>query len=57
MVKRKPVKDNITLTPAQEDALDRAWATITDADIEASIRWIENPPPTTKKKGVSPNGR
>ncbi|HET9112209.1 MAG TPA: hypothetical protein VFN78_15380 [Ktedonobacterales bacterium] len=29
------------LTPGDETALDRAWATITDEDIATSIRWLE----------------
>lgn len=52
---RKPTPDDkraeeITLTPAQEDALDQAWDTITAADIEASLR------PTTpaKRKKLPP---
>lgn len=51
-------RDNIQLTPEQETALDRAWDTITDAEIEESIHWLdEHPvsePPTIKE---TTNGR
>lgn len=30
-----------SFTPDDEAALDRAWATITDEDIAASIRWLD----------------
>lgn len=35
-----PQRDDVRLTPDDEAALDRAWETITDAEIEASIAWL-----------------
>ena len=43
---RRPpkVRDNITLTPQQEAALDKAWDSITDAEIAESIQWLDDHP-------------
>jgi hypothetical protein len=44
--------NEINLTPDDERALDRAWETITDAEIEASVRWThEQREPTLKGRG------
>lgn len=32
--------NTLDLTPEDEAALDRAWSSITDEDIAASIRWL-----------------
>jgi len=41
--------DNVTLTPDDEAALTDAWDTITEADIEASIRWLKELPQPKKQ--------
>jgi hypothetical protein len=46
-----PKTDEADLTDADAAALDKAWETITDADIEASIRWdIETARESSKAK-------
>lgn len=34
-------RDDIDLTADDESALDKAWDSVTDADIAASITWLE----------------
>lgn len=40
-----PHEEDITLISKDEQALDRAWETITEAEITASIEWLESLPP------------
>lgn len=45
MVDEQPPKgDDVTLTPTRDDALGRAWDTVTDAEINESVRWVNNLP-------------
>lgn len=53
---QRKIHDNIQLTPDQEAALDRAWNTITDAEIEESVRWLDDHPISQPPK-EQPNGR
>jgi hypothetical protein len=39
--KAQPQKDEIDLMPEDEVALDKAWATITQEEIEKSIAWLD----------------
>lgn len=34
-------RNEIDLTPEDEAALDKAWDSVTDAEIEASIAWLD----------------
>jgi len=55
--KRRKVRDNITLTPEQESALDKAWNTITDTEIAESIQWLDDHPISKPPKERQDNGR
>ena len=55
---KEPRFDETTLTKSDEKALDEAWNSITDADIEASIRWLDGLPSLKKSpKENHSNGR
>jgi|GEM_PF-3507664 len=51
---QKPLGDEIGLAPEDDEAIDEAWRSITDADISDSIRWLNqiehNPPPPKEKQ-------
>lgn len=45
----KTLGDNVTLTPADEQALDKAWSSITPADLKRSkqrLKQIQQQSPT-----------
>ncbi len=44
-----PQRDDVRLTSDDETALDRAWETITDAEIEASIAWLSEQQPAPEQ--------
>lgn len=47
--------EEITLTPADKAALDNAWASITDADIAASIQWLDETASDDKAGKTAPH--
>lgn len=47
--------EELTLTPADERALDHAWSTITEEDIAASIHWLNSLPPQSQRPKTPPD--